>query len=83
MKWLLAIWIMTIIGLAGTYSHVIDLRETIDDQTTYIAELTTEIVEINEKEDIWYKEQIEKWVVPYEFGDRGVKGQISYTQLAE
>ena len=65
MKWLLALWIMTIVGLAGTYSHVVDLQKYISDQEDIIIELKTEVAELKEKNDTWYMDQIKRWV-PYD-----------------
>jgi hypothetical protein len=66
MKWLLALWIMTVVGLGAVYSNMVDLQETIKTQNLIIAELTEIIVIKDERNNAWYKDAIERWVAPYD-----------------
>ena len=64
MKWLLALFIMAIVGLAGTYSHIINLQEIITSQDSKIFELQTENNELMDKYDSEYMDEIKRWM-PY------------------
>jgi hypothetical protein len=66
-KWLLALWIMTIVGLGAVYSNMVDLQETIKTQNLVILKLNQTIIKKDERNNALYKDQIERWTVPYEF----------------
>jgi len=84
MKLLLTLWITTIIGLAGTYNHVIDLQETIKIQDFKVMCLQNELNELENKYDSEYMDQIKKWIPPYTINDSRLRmGQISYTEYAK